>query len=160
MKNIILSTVMFGVLCAIARGHPGGLDAHGGHNDRRTGGYHYHSGAPSPAPPPVPLAIPEPRVMARTTSRLQPRTEARTVDRRTELSHQFKIQNQSPFANLTEDEKNEKLAEAKLKIAKQFLDQRKFEIARKWLNECVSLYPGTVAAAEAKELLVKHEYSR
>jgi hypothetical protein len=34
------------------------------------------------------------------------------------------VENQSPFANLTEDEKNEKLAEAKLKIAKQFLEQR------------------------------------
>lgn len=45
--------------------HPGGLDAEGGHHDRKNGGYHYHRGGPStpapasattPAVPPTPTA--------------------------------------------------------------------------------------------------------
>jgi hypothetical protein len=30
--------------CTIALAHPGGRDAYGGHNDRKSGGYHFHAG--------------------------------------------------------------------------------------------------------------------
>jgi len=32
------------VIASISSGHPGGLDANGGHRDRKNGGYHYHRG--------------------------------------------------------------------------------------------------------------------
>ena len=65
--------------------HPGGLDSKGGHQDRRNGGYHYHSSSGSaPTMPPAPaigIAI-EPlregyRREARTTVRTESRVEAR-----------------------------------------------------------------------------------
>ncbi len=42
-----------------ASAHPGGLNAQGCHNERRTGGYHCHRGTPSP--PPRPPSAPAPR---------------------------------------------------------------------------------------------------
>lgn len=48
--------------------HPGGTDAQGGHHDRRTGTYHFHSKPSAPVERPV----------ARTTFRESPRVEART----------------------------------------------------------------------------------
>ena len=40
--------------------HPGGLDANGGHNDRKNGGYHYHRTPPASAGAPSAPAKQEP----------------------------------------------------------------------------------------------------
>lgn len=37
-----------GVPSAVALAHPGGLNSEGCHNNRKTGGYHCHRGAPAP----------------------------------------------------------------------------------------------------------------
>ncbi|MFO0870703.1 MAG: hypothetical protein U0935_17375 [Pirellulales bacterium] len=49
-------------------------------------------------------------------------------------------------------ERSEKGAAGKLRLAKQLLDDKP-EAARKWLREIVAQFPGTMAAAEAQELL-------
>lgn len=48
MKATVFLLSTFAVLGATA--HPGGLDANGGHNDRKNGGYHYHRSPPSASP--------------------------------------------------------------------------------------------------------------
>ena len=67
MKASLFLFALFAVFGAIA--HPGGLDANGGHTDRKTGVYHYHRGtnapsgntlgkSPSPQLAPAPEAAP------------------------------------------------------------------------------------------------------
>ena len=65
--------------------HPGGLDSKGGHHDRRSGTYHYHSSpASAPAIPPPTLGLSVEATVkeayrreARTTARTETRVEAR-----------------------------------------------------------------------------------
>lgn len=47
MKTCFVLFSLFAALGAIA--HPGGLDANGGHIDRKTGIYHYHRGTNAPS---------------------------------------------------------------------------------------------------------------
>lgn len=50
-SNLILAGFLsfgLGTAAAPAAAHPGGLNAAGCHNDRKTGGYHCHRGAASP----------------------------------------------------------------------------------------------------------------
>jgi hypothetical protein len=47
MKPILIFFSLFAALAAVA--HPGGLDANGGHTDRKTGIYHYHRGTNAPS---------------------------------------------------------------------------------------------------------------
>ena len=61
-KGAIMRLVLSAIALALAftaYGHGGGLDANGGHHDRKNGGYHYHR---SPSPPvvekPRPLEAP------------------------------------------------------------------------------------------------------
>ena len=69
MKPISWTTLVLVVcVCSSVSGHSGRTDSNGGHHDRRTGEYHYHSGGPS---------------LSRTTSRSEPPTEARTTARTT-----------------------------------------------------------------------------
>jgi len=61
----------------------------------------------------------------------------------------------SPWDGRGEQEKREKLAASKVRLAKQLADQGKADVAVRWLNDCIRLYPGTEAAGEAKQLLKK-----
>jgi len=61
--------------------HPGGLDANGGHHDRRTGSYHFHRSGPSIVRLEPRL---EPRTMARVAARMEPRKTAPLVREITE----------------------------------------------------------------------------
>lgn len=63
------------LLCSSALSHPGGLDANGGHFNRKTGGYHYHGGGTRSAP----SAPATPRTSPRTEVRSEPRTKARAI---------------------------------------------------------------------------------
>lgn len=47
----IILTVAFGAPLAPARAHPGGLNAEGCHNNRKTGDYHCHRGTASRSVP-------------------------------------------------------------------------------------------------------------
>lgn len=47
MKTPLFLFAIFAALVATA--HPGGLDAKGGHTDRKTGIYHFHRGTNAPA---------------------------------------------------------------------------------------------------------------
>jgi hypothetical protein len=47
MKATLFLFALFAAFGAIA--HPGGLDANGGHTDRKTGVYHYHRGTNAPS---------------------------------------------------------------------------------------------------------------
>ena len=49
MKKSLLSIMLFFVLPSLVFSHGGGLDANGGHWDRKAGTYHYHR-SPAPAP--------------------------------------------------------------------------------------------------------------
>lgn len=49
MRKPILIAVIFLITTSLAFSHGGGLDASGGHWDRKAGTYHYHR-APAPAP--------------------------------------------------------------------------------------------------------------
>jgi hypothetical protein len=77
MKSLFLVPVLAVAVPIVAMAHSGGLDANGGHYNRKTGQYHYHrqssSGgssssasryvppsAPAPTPAPAPTATPEP----------------------------------------------------------------------------------------------------
>jgi len=52
MRSTVFIFALFATLGVIA--HPGGVDANGGHIDRKTGVYHYHRGTNAPtANPPV-----------------------------------------------------------------------------------------------------------
>ncbi len=42
MKNKIITAVVLLVLPVLVAAHGGGLDKNGGHNDRKSGGYHCH----------------------------------------------------------------------------------------------------------------------
>lgn len=44
---LLLTGHFAGVFGAAVLAHPGGLDANGGHNDRKNGGYHYHRTPPA-----------------------------------------------------------------------------------------------------------------
>ena len=44
--NILIGGVVSALILPLAA-HPGGLDANGGHNDRKNGGYHYHRNPPA-----------------------------------------------------------------------------------------------------------------
>lgn len=55
-KSILPLFSLFTALGAIA--HPGGLDANGGHTDRKTGVYHYHRGTNAPTDTPLPPQSP------------------------------------------------------------------------------------------------------
>jgi TolA-binding protein len=48
--------------------------------------------------------------------------------------------------------KREQAATAKLRLARQFLEQGKRDVALRWLQQAVDEYPGTAAAREAGEL--------
>ncbi len=67
--------------------HSGGLDANGGHHDRKNGGYHYHGGGPSSSYSPSIRLAPryEPRTDVNTSSRSEsrrsPRVEAKPEPR-------------------------------------------------------------------------------
>jgi hypothetical protein len=53
MRSTVFLFALFAALGVIA--HPGGVDANGGHIDRKTGVYHYHRGTNAPSgSPPVP----------------------------------------------------------------------------------------------------------
>jgi hypothetical protein len=57
-RGLLLSVVLF-TLSPFAFAHPGGLDASGGHHDRRNGGYHCHrDGRPPQDNPRVPVGPP------------------------------------------------------------------------------------------------------
>ena len=49
MRKTLLTVFILLVVTTLAFSHGGGLDANGGHMDRKTGTYHYHR-APTPAP--------------------------------------------------------------------------------------------------------------
>jgi hypothetical protein len=49
LKFIITLLLCFLFAALGAMGHPGGLDANGGHTDSKTGIYHYHQGTNAPA---------------------------------------------------------------------------------------------------------------
>jgi tetratricopeptide repeat protein len=55
----------------------------------------------------------------------------------------------------TDEEKNEKLAQSKLKQAKSFLQDGQTDDARDFCEQIVKKYPNTKAAGEAKEMLEK-----
>ena len=48
--KILLATVILGLTTQFTFGHPGRTDANGGHYNRKTGEYHYHSGPKKHAP--------------------------------------------------------------------------------------------------------------
>ena len=56
--RILLAVVVLGT-STFASAHPGGLDANGGHYNRKTGEYHYHRKVAAPAAP-VNAPAPEP----------------------------------------------------------------------------------------------------
>lgn len=65
MKPLLCLTALFVALSSVtAYAHPGGLNAAGCHNNRKTGGYHCHRGGvgnlPLPSPAPRPLTSPPP----------------------------------------------------------------------------------------------------
>jgi hypothetical protein len=53
MRRIVVAMLVLAVGTMIALAHPGGLDANGGHYNRKTGEYHYHR---QPAATPQPTA--------------------------------------------------------------------------------------------------------
>ena len=55
----------------------------------------------------------------------------------------------------SDEEKNEKLAQSKLKQAKSFLQDGQTDDAKDFCEQIVKKYPNTKAAAEAKEMLEK-----
>ena len=44
MAKFVRTFAVLASLISLAIAHPGGLDAYGGHNDRKHGGYHFHRG--------------------------------------------------------------------------------------------------------------------
>jgi hypothetical protein len=58
--RILTAAALAGAVSLSLSAHPGGLDANGGHNDRKNGGYHYHRTPPASAGAPTTQAKPEP----------------------------------------------------------------------------------------------------
>lgn len=54
LKTILPAIVLALAFPLVAHGHGGGLDANGGHHDRKNGGYHYHRKTTLPAQRPEP----------------------------------------------------------------------------------------------------------
>lgn len=64
------------------------------------------------------------------------------------------VTNVSPQPDpVAKDEKREKAAVAKLRLARQLLDSGKTEAGKRWLQDVISGFPGTKAAGEAAEQL-------
>lgn len=47
IRRLILAALAAVMVASVGSGHPGGLDARGGHYDRQTGQYHYHRAGPA-----------------------------------------------------------------------------------------------------------------
>ncbi len=78
------------MLPSICHAHGGRTDSSGGHNDRRSGGYHYHSGGPARTSSDVtPLARVDPPSPRRTAVRTTARTSISSV--RTTASQPFTL---------------------------------------------------------------------
>lgn len=163
-----LNTIVIALMSSVCWGHPGGLDSKGGHNDRRNGGYHYHSGAPSPQPdyiaPPIRQSPNVP--MPRTSSRTFARTNTREIDAREQIAQDFKP-SKTPVASLSHNEKpvvdRERQAQGKLRLGKQLIDKGRPSDAAQWLKDVLQLFPETVAAKEAGPLYQKstgHKFER
>ncbi len=163
-----LNTIVIVLISSVCWGHPGGLDSKGGHNDRRNGGYHYHSGAPSPQPvyiaPPIRQtpSVPMPRTSSRTTAR----TNSREIDAREQIAQDFKP-SKTPVATLSHSEKpvvdRERQAQGKLRLGKQLIDKGRPADAAPWLKEVLQQFPETAAAKEAGPLYQKstgHKFER
>jgi hypothetical protein len=86
MRGAILAVAIVLTVPYLAYGHPGGLDANGGHYNRRTGGYHYHGGGGGGGGSLGQSSAAEERA-PRTTSRRRARTSARTTSRRDAPAH-------------------------------------------------------------------------
>lgn len=154
--------IIFVAVClpAAALGHPGGLDASGGHHDRKNGGYHYHRSPPRDPEPPPPSPIreaPVARTTARTSYRDDARTEARTEDARSLTAKEFPVTKAvSGWAGLSEQDRREQMAAAKLRFVKQLLNDSNETTAKHVLTKLITEYPDTKAGKEgiklAKEL--------
>ena len=48
--KILLTAIILGLTTQFSFGHPGRTDSNGGHYNRKTGEYHYHSGPKKHAP--------------------------------------------------------------------------------------------------------------
>lgn len=85
IRAAVVALIAIAPVSALA--HPGGLDASGGHHDRKNGGYHSHRSSSSGSQsPPKQIAAYQVRTQARTTARTTAREEAPTQDRRTMLA--------------------------------------------------------------------------
>lgn len=97
-----------------------------------------------------------PRTEYRTGYRTDYQKEARTVVSEQERLEQERLEQARQELNRLEREKKERerrenIAASKLRIARQFLAQRKPDVARKWLLEILAEYGDTKAAFEAQQ---------
>lgn len=172
--------------CAAPRAvlaHGGGLDANGGHMDRRTGTYHYHGGGGLVQAPSfgfgglgTAYSPPSPRRRPRTTARTAPRTEARsTASRQPPLNISVTFgedggkddrsgadttpttstgSSRVPVVRTqTSSEDPEAKAQELLRLAKSLIRQDKIPGALNYLRELTTKYPATEAAKEGARLL-------
>lgn len=149
----MVATIATLCLSGIVKGHPGGLDSQGGHNDRKSGGYHFHTGGPSEDPP-APLArqsAPSARMAPRLSFRTQARTTYTPSDRRSALVNLY-----VPIETPEQRKKaREAIAKEMLEKAKRLQQQKKLPDAIASLKGIKQFYSDCEPAAEAAELLGK-----
>jgi hypothetical protein len=119
--------------------HPGGLDAQGGHHNRKTGDYHFHRGGAAADAPvqPAPI-VREPRTAPPT-----PRLAARlTAPSSTAWAESEPREQAKPRVTTAAD----KVKEAELQLA----------MARRLLVEVSTDFEGTPSAVTARQLLREH----
>ena len=78
-KVLLLGAVLLGVSAVEVHAHPGGLDANGGHTNRKTGEYHYHQKKQAQPPASAPSSAQAATVSAPASS--PPATMAEMRDR-------------------------------------------------------------------------------
>lgn len=106
MKSLFLVPVLAVAVPVVATAHSGGLDANGGHYNRKTGEYHYHrqlsSGGNSssagryvpprvPAPAPVPVPAPAPAVAPAPAQQSAPYTYTRFTESDWQVAFNSKV---------------------------------------------------------------------
>ena len=162
-SRMVLASWLLMLLSVSVAGHPGGLDSQGGHNNRKSGGYHYHSFSRSNDSAPRSAFRPQRdrnhvrvRSLPRTGYRSKPRetySGGRLTAHSTNTTNDQARRESFVSAISTNTTVDPEKADVIFGYAKRQLAAKKRTVALKYLRTLVNNYKDTPSAAAAAKLL-------